>query len=512
MPEIAERSPSANRQQMLIDGICIACLVLMLLLSGFIRSGHNMFWGDEIMGWQVIHAPNWHVLLERWNAGLDSSGIWFYVLGRPWLRVFGATELSLRMFSATGIAASAAVIWIAARRYYAKLPVAASIIFVYAVLTPLRWQLSNARTYGIFMLAAALVVYLLLRGEDPDADHPRPWFLVSTFAAYCFLTGSHILGSLYAGLFFAIQLIMDVRSRRFRPLLYLSAICSLIVLLFSRANILATAALGKPSFWTPKPNLMQLFTMSTLFGHKIAAALAFLLLVTLLHLRFCKQRTSVYVLLLGFAAIDLLIFALSLFVTSIYVDRYLLPLAFGAIFALCELFTQLKDANVRWPLLRAAFPAMFLTAGVTILFVQRLRADMYPKPNYTGALLDALPPGLPIVDTDGGSFVELEFYRHDNAGHRIIFPLDWQVATDPQNTEGASGFHELDNFKKYGLYSDDILTTPDVLSHKGQFIVLAYPGLGIWLKRRILNDRRFTASKLTAFSDRFGLDAWTVQQ
>ena len=509
-PTNRDTRPAPHRASALDMG-GITGLVAVLLLTAYFRSSQTMFWSDEIMGWFVVHAPNWHVLLQRWNAGIDSSGIWFYVLGRPWLAVFGATERSLRMFSAAGIAASAAIIWLTARRFYDLIPVASAVTFVYAVLQPLRWQLANGRTYGVFMLACAVVVYLILRGEERDADRPKPIFLVATFAAYCFLTGSHILGSMYAFLFLAVQIAMDVKSKRIRPLLYLAAAGSFAVYFFSRFNIAATTALGKPSFWTVKPALRQLLTMSILFGHRIAIGIAILFLVGLLHIRLREERLSVYALLLGFAVMDLFVFTFSRFgSTSIYVDRYLLPISFGAILLLGELFTQLRDADARWPIFRSALPFVFLLAGLVVFFVHRFQPDIYPQPNYTNRLLASLPPGVPIVNTDVGSFVETEFYHHGDGSQRMLFPVDWEVALDRGSFGGVSGFHEMDNFKMQGLYADDILPTPDILHAYAKFVVLTDPIANLWLRRRILSDSSFRASRLPNVPH--GLEAWLVER
>ena len=389
------------------DIVGISLLGMALLLVAYFRARHRMFWGDEIMGWIVLRQPNFQALLQAWRFGIDSSGIWFYVVGRVWMSLFGTSELTLRLFSATGIAASAAVVWLAARRYYSVLPVAAGVTFVYSVLAPLRWQLVNGRTYGVFLFAAAVVFYLLLRGEDPRLRSPHVLFLLATFAAYSLLAGSHILGSIYVGAFLGMQLALDLYARRFRPLLYLSALCSLVVVWFSRANIASTAALGKPTFWTQRPVFKQLLTQSVLFGHRLAAAIALVLLITLLHLHFARKRSPVYVILLGFAALDLAIFTLSRVTTSIYFDRYVLPFAFAAVLLLAEIFTQLREADAPWLRLRIAFPMLYLLAACAALTVHRLQQLALPADNYTGRLLAQLPPGLPVVDADAATFVEL---------------------------------------------------------------------------------------------------------
>jgi hypothetical protein len=501
------------------DAIGILLLSVLLLSLSYFRSRHRMFWGDEIMGWLVLKQPDWKSLLHLWDAGIDSSGIWYYVFGRPWIALFGASEISLREYSAAGIAATAAILWIAARRFYSILPVAAAIGFVFATTSALRWQLANGRCYGLFLLANALVIFLLLRGlqprgEDPNTARPSPLFLLATFAAYGLLAGSHILGILYVAAYLAMQLAFDLHSRRLRPSLYLAAIVpSFAVVLFSHANLRATMAAGKPTFWTSKPALRDFFQLNIVLDRHVVVALFLLFVLVFLRLRKNEQRTPIYLLAIGFGLLDALIFAYSRFTTSIYVDRYLLPFSLLAILLLCELFTQLREATAPFPRLRAASPALFLLLAAAYFFVPSLQRTWFPFPNYTDSLLAKLPPGLPVVDTDGASFVELEFYHHDQLGRCLLFPVDWQVALDPANPGGVSGFHEMDNFKATGLYAASIVPTAEILNQNRDFAVLTTQTPTLWLQRRILSDPRYSVVKFGNFQQDFtNLDIWLVHK
>jgi hypothetical protein len=120
--DTTESNTSAPARLGYPDAIGILLLSVLLLSLSYFRSRHRMFWGDEIMGWLVLKQPDWKSLLHLWDAGIDSSGIWYYVFGRPWIALFGASEISLREYSAAGIAATAAILWIAARRFYSILP------------------------------------------------------------------------------------------------------------------------------------------------------------------------------------------------------------------------------------------------------------------------------------------------------------------------------------------------------------------------------------------------------
>ena len=508
---ISQPAPEIGRRYtlQLADYVGIACLVIVLLATSYLRSRHTMFSADEIMTLFVLRRPTFHSMLEAWRAGIDSGGIWFYVLARPWIFFFGATEISLRLFSASGIAGAAAVTWPAARRYYSVLPVGAAISFVFASTHVLRWQLACARTYGVFLLAAALVLYVTIRGQE--IERPSLAFLAATFAAYVFLMGSHILGILYVGAFLGLQLLLDFRSRRFRPLLYCCASASIAVALFSLPNLRATAALGKPTFWSVPPSVKSLLTLSGAIDHRVTGALAFLALIVLLHFKLQRRRELVYLLTGSFLVLDFILFVYSHVTTSIYVDRYMLPFNLVAVFLLCELLTQMEEANAPFEWIRHRFPYLFIVLAGAGFVVPRLQRPWYPLHDYTERLAAILPPSLPIVDADPGTFVEMEFYRHDVLDRRLMYPVDWPVALDPEATGGVSGPHELDNLKAVGFHAVDILPTLDIFQAQKDFIVLS-AGPNIWLKRRIFSDPRFVATKISSFPIEIEppIDVWVV--
>jgi hypothetical protein len=221
----------------------------------------------------------------------------------------------------------------------------------------------------------------------------------------------------------------------------------------------------------------------------------------------------VYLLFLGFAALNVLIFAYSRISTSIYVDRYLLPFAILAILLYCELFTQLREADAPAPRLRALSPVIGLVAAAAFFFKPSLQRPWLPLPDYTNDLLAALPPNLPVVDSDGGSFFEVEFYHHKSFPEPILFPMDWKIALIPAKTGGVPCYHEMHNLKAAGIYAGDILPSAQILDRYRDFAVITRLGSEQWLDRRILADPRFSATLYRNFDtaeEHFQI--WTVHR
>lgn len=493
------------------DWLGIAALMACLLLFSFIQSRHRIFWGDEIMGDYVLNAGSWRVFLERWRAGIDSSGFWFYVFAKPWEWIFGRSEVSLRMFSGVGIAASAGLIWITARRYYNPLVVGASVGAIFLSIGTLRWQLSNGRCYGVFMAATALILFLIFRGEEERYRRPSLSWLLATALAYDVLAGSHILGLLYGSALLAMQIGLDLRARRLRLPLYGAAVAGMAAIaIFSIDNIRSTTALGKPVFWTPRPAFMDLLLSTDLTDNPIRYLALVLVALTLVHLRRRPARSVVYQILLGFCALNLVFFGISRVTTSIYVDRYLLPFSFALVLLFAELLTQLWEAEAPHARLRHLAPVFLL---VIVLVTMPLTQPFFlPVKDYTSGLLTRMPPGLPVVDTDVASFVEVEFYHHSHFKEPFLFPLDPGVTAASIGAGGVSGFHEMDNFRRLGLDAPDLEPTEAILGRYPHLLVLTAEVPTAWLSKRLLDTGQYTLRDLGWVAGLHPMHLWEAER
>lgn len=470
----------------LLDALGIALLVAVLLFLSFLQSRHRIFWSDEIMGDYVLHSGSWQGFLDRWRGGLDSSGFWFYFLAQPWEWIFGRSELSLRMFSAAGVSTAAALTWTAARRFYSLPIVAVSTALIFLETTTLRWQLSNGRSYGLMLAATALVILLVVLGET--RTRPSQLFLLGTVAAYGLLVGTHILGILYAGSLLAIQLALDLRSRPLRPALYGSALFGIALMgALSLANIRGTLAVGKPSFWTTRPMLRDLLLRTDFTRGPVRTILVVLFVLALLRFRYRSERASVYYVMAGFLGIDLFAFAISRVGTSIYIDRYLLPITLALVFLSAELLTQIKDAQAPFPRLRAVLP---LVAVVVFGFLQRPKPKDFPLPgpDYTGALIAKLPPGLPVVFDDMATFVEMEYYHH---GQPYLYPLTASFTDISSNPAAVPGFNEIRNFSRLGINAPDLQPTDLILSRYPDMLIITEGALNTWFTHNIIDSNRY---------------------
>jgi hypothetical protein len=521
MPNRASENTEPVRRIGLADVVLLAFMVALFLFASWYRSRGRMFWGDEIMGWIVIRQDTWPHLMKMWGDGIDSSGFFFYVFGRPWLGLFGANELSLRMFSAFGMALCFVLTWLSARRTNRIEVVAAVLPIVFFLNRTALWQLANGRIYGVLMASVGLTVYALLRTSPEEPDANAWWPTTLTFVAFLLLTGSHTLGMLYWGVFFAGLLARDLCFRVFRPKLYLAALAGLIVVPVSWHNIVSTAALGKPTYWTLRPTARDLLvgigdysrkTELFLLGAATLCVVAFLMRskespITLVP----RSKISLYIVLGSFLLMLLGMFAVSRLGTSIFVDRYLLPMAVADVLLICELFSRAAE------MLHTSERTQRVAAGVAALvfagiYVADLRFQApLPVHDYAPALLAAIPPGEPIVVTSVGYFVEMTFYH--NQDRELLTPIDWPVQLDPGfGPGGASGLHEMDNWKTDGFYAAQIQPTEQILSGNRRFVVVSDNLHTLWFRRRIAENPAYKTTELPSYPTTDGsLRIWQVE-
>ena len=499
----------------LLDYFGMAAFVFLMLIMSYFQSRHRMFWSDELMGYLVIREHSFARMIHNWQLGLDSSSLFHMVCGRWWMELFGPTELSLRLFSATGMAASFVVLWKCARRFFSTALVACCVPFVYFLNPIVAWQFSNARMYGGFLLGAALASLAFV-----DADPRKPLRLrayLLTFFAHAFLIASHILGLMYSGIFLAGLIAQDLYLRQFRPKLYLCCIAGWSVLALTVKNIQGTMALGRPAYWTVRPGWKDLIKGTTVFSRPLLEIIVILGLVALL-LSFSRKvggpadsttpRLSLYFLLASYAAMLIVSFVVSRITTSIFLDRYLMPVILGDALLVCELVQRVAENSPQKKWARASAISIALI-GFCAIYIARFRHPYFlPTRNFTNELVTREPLPLPMVIADIGLFAQMEFYKNDK--RLMLTPVDWSVAADPDaGPGGAAGSREMDNWKSVGYFSDHILPTQDILSRFPRFLLVNEHFHTLWFRRYIMNNPMYTVLPQPTFR---GDDVWLVER
>src|SRR6478672_13132882 len=77
--------------------------VTSLLISCVIVSSKKFFWNDELLSFYLLNDRSLPHMLVAWSDKFNQAPPFYFIIGWLWDKVFGSTELSLRLFSSLSI-------------------------------------------------------------------------------------------------------------------------------------------------------------------------------------------------------------------------------------------------------------------------------------------------------------------------------------------------------------------------------------------------------------------------
>jgi hypothetical protein len=465
---------------------------LFTLTITYVLSRGRIFWEDEMLGWMLLRDPSWHHMVYAWRMGADGGGFTFYLTGRAWFHLFGPSDISFRLYSSTCFGLAFAATWAAARRYYSTGIVAFALINTWFFSPTFILHMREGRFYGLLTLAVSLAIWLALVVANAPSPTPKRLY-AAMFAVHTLLTTSHLLGVVFSAFVLGAIVLTDLLSKRWRPLLYLSGAATWLFLLFERDNIVASARVGKPHFWTGPPALMDVFHAYTSWSSEIATVLSVLLCILVWTLFRSEQRWAiqlsqayterkpVYIVTAAILAIPIAFLVEGTVGTWLFTERYLLPVNIAIayftaevsslIFSNSSAFRLLQKKPLLLKIVRVAGMALYVAA---LLFwdFHHVREFSPSALDYTTALNAELPKGIPIVCEDAFTFTELIGRQH-RTGNRYTFLLDWQQSISPSAPRlEVTQYHLMENWKNVGYFSGSIEPIQDFLQQNPVFMVV----------------------------------------
>ena len=488
------RSPVWNPWDM---GCMAAGFGLCLLLSWMLGRG-RMFWEDEMLGWMLLTDPSWHHMVAAWKAGADGGGFAFYVTGRAWLRVLGPSEVAFRMYSAVCFGLAFVCTWLAARKFYGRWIVGFALFGTFFCDKPLVLHLGEGRFYGLLTLTVALVLLctLTLTGDHKATGRAtRAGWSVLLVTAHALLTTSHLLGVVYSAFLLASLMAVDRHHHRARPLLYLTVAATWLLLLPELPAIRASAAVGKPWFWTTPPGFRRFLGVYGCFSPVVLVVLALAIaaagwslwrqrgrpeLTQRWRVAF-EKRYPLYAATLALFLVPAAFFAEGRFGPSIFIDRYLLPVALGTALLLAEAFWWI-DWDGLLPGFVAVHPGApqrvrIAAACGMVLFLGVWDAHTIPpwmmeRHAYAAPLVALLPAGATVLTEDAFTFTELVGREHSGSV-QFLYPLDWrQTVSDAAPRLEVTQYNLMRNWQRVGYFSGSIVDLEPFLARTPAFFVI----------------------------------------
>jgi dolichyl-phosphate-mannose-protein mannosyltransferase len=465
---------------------------------------------DELLSYYLLSDKSFLHMLSAFHDKINAAPPLYFLVGWIWARIFGASELSLRLISCIGMSAALWLVWATLRRTYGFWPTSIAVLSVFCTSGIVLWQNAEARMYGLFIAFCALG--LLLYDTACRKSGVSGGLLIGTACTHAAIVNTHLFGLIYSG---ALLLALILRDRCFKAVriqLYLSIAFGWLSLIPYIPSFLNQSGAASVRTWLPKPiagDLVQFLTLSSpsLVSSNSLQTLVNLFALVLLVITSGAQfllwqtegrdgyenreegqprRDSEAALLIAayaFLAVPVFIWVFSQGPKPIFSDRYMLPTALSWSILLAYVASRLlyhrlpkmrEGESLSYHLRMAAVRSIFLIPLILLFLAQPvLWAMRAPQQTTPGLYHDKVGYNdLPIVIQH--SHVFLRCLHYSPARSRYFFILDWEAATD--EASGLFGPQEFKNLeaiaRNYPNLRKHIVSGEEFLRMHDRFLVV----------------------------------------
>jgi hypothetical protein len=524
----------------------VVCLTLCCVITSWKRE----FWNDELYSWHLLADPSFSHMLSAFGDAINNTPATYFLAGWSWAQLFGASELSLRLFSSIGFSIALLLFWSILRRVYGLWPTFIGCVAVFLTSQTVIMQNAEGRMYGLYaaLAAAALLQYQRLT----DAPRIGVWSLLGVAALHAALVNTHLFGLFYSLAILAAFVSIDLARKRRRPGLYAAVVAGQLSLAFYAPVFLRQSQAGIPRAWMPTPSFADLIELTSFWSRSFGNGLvviALLLALAAIHLWGKALRrpkppppTAQQGPLLCIAVLLLLVpigvWIVSRTVKPIFWDRYMLPSLFGygIVFAHAAALITTASAPPGTDAPRREWLSLgLLTVTAAFLFALPV---LHARPSETRGGFRVFfeqkfdPYRLPVALQGSSTFLEWSFYSPHP--ERYFYIADRQASL--MSESGAFGAQQYKHMLAYRRqypqrFGAQVIESDRFLSKFDRFLVIdakpfdqsCPPSLiGLhwardwqrmecpkWLELRILHNPRF---KVTELGDYWGISVLLVEK
>lgn len=512
---MAERTNSLAK----IEAIMPLTGALFLLVSCGLASSRRYFEIDELFTFYLATDPSLTHMLKALADQVDTSPPLYFILAWLWVKVWGSSEISLRLFSSLGMSLAFVMTWLVLRRTFGLWPASLGAAASFSLSLLIFQHNAEARFYGLFLGLAALALWQYHKAARREFACSPKDFLANA-AIHGSLVLTHNFGFLYSAIFLLAQLMAAARQRVVPLPASLSILAGWLFFLPWLSPFLHQAKVGSPRSGIPMPTKMDLLAS---FGHSILISFFLVLLVLMLGVFMVSRSrrsepaaspkpasspgTGFSVLLLGLLLVvmpPLIAWLFSRLFFSIFQARYMIPstLGWSILFAylLYNCLPVTGEPREGKKTLRELVGRNHQTLILSIfwfIFLLFLPIFSFLKgfDHKPGSLEDHLYKDTPIVTHSANSYLTRFFYSP--LKDRYIFLLDWDVALDKKNqTWAIDDYHTMAAFRRNYPYFN-IMEGSRFLQQHHRFIILDDFKNFRWFELKIRPDPLFKFTRLS---------------
>ena len=195
----------------------LALLGGSMLLSAWLVTARRYLNFDDLVTAVLVSEPSLWRMIKAIANGVEVNPPLFFIL--QWLatRVWGSSDLALRMFSALSVGLAVPVLYLTLRPLIRARAAALAVGLVIGLSRDAFAYGTEARYYGWLILLTAIAAYWFARSYR----QPLAWrHLVFIFLTHAALVYTHLFGFFFSGAVLAAHLIVDAFRRQLQWRLY----------------------------------------------------------------------------------------------------------------------------------------------------------------------------------------------------------------------------------------------------------------------------------------------------
>jgi hypothetical protein len=487
-------------------GLLVLAIFAAVLVVNCIRVSHvKPFWYDELLTYYFVSDPSTSHMLQAQEDLINTFPPLYFLAIQAYARVFGATELTLRLFSCLCVILAGVVNWSMLRRCFGSWPALLSVALCFSASSGILFQASDARPYGLFLAEVAAAMLLAFRLCTSKISWP---LLIANAVVHAALVTTHYFGFLYSGAMLVACALCLVREPRSIALCVGSVMLGWTAFLPCIPALIHHLEISKPHGWIQRPGISKLARLFLVDGHKYVPALI-VVCVAVLWKRYSygakwwatvrqsllQRRREFFVLFVlnsAIAAVPIFVWLLSQIQEPLYVGRYFNSIVFNWASAVAfVIYIALAGGDL---VTRKSYSLASLSiASVVAAIYLAYAAILQDASSHDLATRSGLPSGLPIVVENQSEFLQMNYYQKQDG--RLLHVIDRECALDPRAIRSANTYDQIGTALKRNYPQIPIMTTEELLDKYGEFIVIDHPN-SLWFERRISGQAGFESERV----------------
>ncbi len=505
-----------KRWEYVVPGLAI----MSLLISCVIVSSKKFFWNDELLSFYLLNDPSLPHMLVAWSDKFNQAPPLYFILGWGWEKLFGSSELALRLFSSVTIGLACILLWIVLRRTFDFWSTTVGILSVFCLSELVLYHNVELRMYGLF----ALVCVLGLLQYDTINREKKAFkkSLLVNAIIHSSIVLTHLYGVFYSSAILASFVIYDRCFGTFRKRVYLSVLAGWAILVPLTPLIINQS--NNSAKWFQKFSLSQTISLLTPFPRFFLFILSLLVITAFLRVvrsnghnkevkqsnlsaRAVKGEAALLIIAIVFLFVPLVAWVITVTLKPILNDRYIIPTITISWSILLTYLIARMIPHSQQPMSFEESPRKlkFYYLNLRSLILAALTLGLLLHPLYYAKREpgSAQMPGandlsygysdLPIAMEAGHDFLPRFFYSEKPS--RYFHILDWETAVNNVTSAYATGdYVHLNAISTHYPFIQSV-QSKDFLDTHNQFLVLNEEDQK-WFEKRIQNNSTYQIKEL----------------